>query len=276
MVRLSMMYRAFIGLLACMLFSLPAGPAAAGGRAREVLDRAKQLDDTVRHWTDRVEHMVLHIYGRRGGERVRELVIYRKRYGGGEEKAVSFFLSPAEVHGTAFLAFSHPHRADDQWLYLPALKRIRRITARGKDQSFMGTDFTYRDLDILNEMRDWKEKDAPSRLLREDSVGGVAAYVIELRPRREDIPYGRIVMWMGKDDLVARKLELYGRDSGELEKVLSREDVRKIGAIPTPHHLEMRNLKRGSRTVVELSEVRYDQGLADDLFTQRQLERGVP
>src|SRR5436853_4739390 len=138
--------------------------------AREILDRRKALDDTTRHWDDRHQKMKLTIYDKRGGERVREMDIYDRREPGDEQKTILFFLAPAEVKGTGFLAFTHKGRAADQWLYLPELQRVRQITARTRNESFMGTDLSYHDLDIVQEMVSWAEGDARSSLRGEESL----------------------------------------------------------------------------------------------------------
>src|SRR5438876_5380784 len=165
-----------------------AGAARAAETARQILDRRKALDDTTRHWDDRHQKMKFTIIGR-GGERVRELDLYERKYPGDEQKAIVFFLSPSEVKGTSFLAFSHKGRAADQWLYLPELKRVRQITARARNESFMGTDLSYHDLDLIQEMTSWTEADARSTLRGEATVDGTPTYAIEETPQREDIGY---------------------------------------------------------------------------------------
>jgi outer membrane lipoprotein-sorting protein len=247
-------------------------PAAT---ARDILDKAKALDDTTRHWSDRSQTMTLVIHDARGGERKRTLQVFSKRYPGDEDKALSFFLTPPEVKGTGFLQWAHKRNDDDQWLYLPEFKRTRRITAQLRDESFMGTDFSYRDLEILGEIQRWTEEEAPSTLVGEEKAGEKPCHVIALRPQQEGMTYGRIVLWIEQDKLVARKMEFYDRED-TLRKALALDDVRDVGPIPTAHRLDMRDVKKGSRTEVDLSDVKYNTGLADDLFTQRQLERGAP
>jgi outer membrane lipoprotein-sorting protein len=269
------MRRLVYPLLAIVVAAANVGTPVHALTARELLDQANNLDDTTRTWADRAEKMTLHIHAKRGGERVRELRIYNKRHPNDEDKSISFFLAPAEVKGTAFLQWTHKSRDDDQWLYLPELKRTRQITARARDESFMGTDFTYRDLEIMGKILNWTEDDAPTKLVGEEPVGGATCHVIELLPKQEGMTYGKLMLWMDKDKLVPRKLEFYDRE-GERVKRLTMDDVRDIGAIPTAHRLEMENVKSGSRTVVERTDVAYDAGLKDDLFTQRQLERGAP
>jgi len=261
------------GVLAIMIAAtLCAGTVRAEESARQILDRRKALDDTTRHWNDRHEKLTLRISGR-GSERVRELELYDRREPGDEQKTILFFLAPAEVKGTAFLAYTHKGRAADQWLYLPELQRVRQITARTRSESFVGTDLTYHDLDLLQEMTSWSEDDAGSHLRGEEAVDGVASYVIELTPKREDIGYKRIVVWLGKDDLVPRRLELY-EDGPEPKKRITQGDVRSIGKIPVAHHLVVETSAAGTRTVIDAADVQFDQGLEADLFTQRYLERG--
>jgi outer membrane lipoprotein-sorting protein len=261
-----------LGQVITLALLVSAGPAVAE-TAREILDRVRVLDDTTRKWTDRTQRMTLLIYDKRGGERRRVLKVYDKRYAGDENKAISFFESPPEVEGTAFLQWAHKQRDDDQWLYLPEFKRTRRITARVRDQSFMGTDFSYRDLEILGEIQDWTEEEAPTSLVGADQVDGHDCHVIELRPRQDGMNYGRIVVWIDTALLVTRKMN-FERTDARPWKELGLSEIRDVGAVPTAHRLEMRDVEKGSRTVVELTDVAYDTGLPDDLFTERHLERG--
>jgi outer membrane lipoprotein-sorting protein len=259
-------------LVAALL--LAAVPARAG-TAREILDRVRTLDDTTRHWTDRSQKMTLVITDTHGGERRRELQVFTKRYPGDEDKALSFFLSPPEVKGTGFLQWAHKTTDDDQWLYLPEFKRTRRITAQLKDESFMGTDFSYRDLEILGEIQRWTEDEAPTRLTGEERVDGSACHVIEFHPKQDGMTYGRIVVWLDQDKLTLRQMDFYDRDEAKLKRLVLGK-IADIGAIPTPAALDMETVKKGSRTHVDVADVRYDAGLEDDLFTQRYLERGAP
>jgi hypothetical protein len=261
------------GIAAVLALVALSGVAPAAETARQILDRRKALDDGVRHWTDRQQRMALRIVGRTG-ERERELEIFERREPGDEMKTILFFLAPAEVKGTAFLAYTHRGRPADQWLYLPELKRIRKITAQGRKESFVGTDLSYQDLDIIQEMTSWTEDDAASRLRGEESVEGVPTHVIELDRRREDIPYRRIVLWLGRDDLVPRRLEFHDDDGPDPRKRLEQGDVRAVGAIPVAHRIRVETPSAGSHTAITIADVRFDQRLEDALFEQGALERG--
>jgi outer membrane lipoprotein-sorting protein len=255
------------------LMLLVAVPVLAAETARQILDRRQALDEGERHWTDRQQRLTFRIADRRGGTRTRELELSEKRYPGEERKAIVFFSAPPEVKGTGFLAFTHKGKPADQWLYLPELQRVRQITANTRNQSFVGTDLTYRDLDILTEMTTWSEADATSSLRGEETVDGVACHVIELAPQRDDIGYRRIVLWLGKDDLVPRRLEFFG-DAPEPVRRITQTDIRKVGAIPVAYHTKVETPAAGSATEVIVGETRFNQQLADDTFTQRALEQG--
>lgn len=260
-------------LCAAILIFLSLAGVSGAETAREILDRRKVLDETTRHWDDRHQRMKLRILDKRGGERTRELDLYERREPADEQKAILFFLTPAEVKGTGFLAYTHKGRPADQWLYLPELKRVRQITARTRNESFVGTDLSYHDLDLIQEMVSWTEADARSSLRPEEAIGGTATNVIELIPGREDIGYKKVVVWLGKDDLVPRQLEFY-EDGAEPKKRLQQSEVRAIGAIPVAHHIEVKTLAAGTQTDIDISDVQFNQKLDAELFTQRALERG--
>jgi hypothetical protein len=260
---------AWIVSLAALL-ALPV--ARAEETARQILDRTKQLDDTTRKWSDRSQTLTLAIHDK-SGTRERSLKIFERRGGGGEDKTVTFFLAPPEVKGTAFLQWSHPGKDNEQWLYLPELKRTRRITSQLRDQSFMGTDLSYRDLEILARIRDWTEAEAASALTGSEDVDGHACWTITLTPTASDSGYAKFVLALDKELLVLRKLTFQDA-GGTAVKTLTQGDVRNVGAIPTAYRMDMQTPAKGSHTDVVLTEVEYDTGLGDDFFTERQLERG--
>jgi outer membrane lipoprotein-sorting protein len=248
---------------------------ASAETARQILDRRKALDDTTRHWDDREQHVAFTIEKKGGAVLRQALTMYERRLAGREEQALLFFESPASIKGLGFLAFSHPGRPDEQWLYPPALKRVRTITDTRADRtkSFAGTDLTYHDLDVLQDMTSWSETDAPATLLGEEAVGSVPTYRIELKPASADVYYSRILLWLGKDDLVVRRTEFF-EVGAEPVKRIEQSDIRTVDGIPVAHHLEVVTVKTGSKTVMEVSKVRFNQKLEADLFTQRALVRG--
>ena len=249
----------------------PRDGGGGGASAPELLERARALDRTTRAWKDRRQHLALSIRDARGGERKRELVMKTLRGAGGEDKTITVFVSPPEVRGTAFLQFAHKDRDAEQWLWLPALGRSRQISSGAKDESFVGTDFSYRDLELLTDVIEWSEDDAPSRLLGSETVDGREAVRIERVPRRKDVGYRRIVILLETPELVLRRMDLFG-DEEVPRKILRLDDVKTVGAVPTAGRLEMSRPATGTRTVVDVSDVKYDQGLPASSFTQSALE----
>jgi hypothetical protein len=252
---------------------LAVAPVRAAETARQILDRRQALDDGERRWDDRHQKLTFKINDRRGGTRTRELELSEKRYPADERKSLVFFSSPPEVKGTGFLAFTHKGKPADQWLYLPELQRVRQITSNTRNQSFVGTDLTYHDLDILTEMTSWTEADAASSLRGEEAVDGVACHVIELATKRDDIGYKKIVLWLGKADLVPRKLEFWGDDAEPVKRIAQR-DVRDVGKIPVAFATTVETPAAGSSTEVTVGETQFNQKIADDFFSQRTLEQG--
>ncbi len=248
-------------------------PAAPAETARELLDKVRALNAGARKWTDRTQKLQLRIVDRRGNERVRDLAIYMKKYPHDANRSIVFFDSPPEIKGTGFLQWANAHSADEQWLYLPALKRVRQISGSSRRESFVGTDFSYEDLAIVGQITDWTEHDARAVLLRDEDVDGAPAAVIEFTPTGKDVAYGKIRVWLRRSDLVIVKYEFIDQQ-GRLAKRLTVGDIRPVGRIPTAFRYDMENLLAGSHTTAEFREVKYDTGLGDDTFTQRTLERG--
>jgi outer membrane lipoprotein-sorting protein len=256
-------------LFVMLLCAVPVGAETA----RQILDRRQALDDGERHWDDRRQKLTFHIADKRGGTRTRELELIEKRYPADERKSVVFFSAPPEVKGTGFLAFNHKGKPADQWLYLPELQRVRQITANTRNQSFVGSDLTYHDIDLLTEMTSWTEADAASSLRGDEAVDGVSCHVIDFAAKRDDIGYKKIVLWLGRDDLVPRRLEFYG-DEAEPTKRITQSDVRKVGAIPVAYKTKVESPGAGSSTEIDVGETQFNQHLADDQFTQGALEQG--
>lgn len=245
---------------------------AASGRA--ILDEVHATNDA-REPKDSGQKLKMHIFDAGGSERIRDMEMYVNRPGKPDSKTLMFFLSPAEVRGVGFLAWSYAGKDDDQWLYLPELQRVRKITANIRTQSFQGSDFSYQDLELYNDVLDWTEENAASSLVDEKAdIDGVSCAVIELRPTDEKITYGKLVLWVNRADATVRKIDFYDREDDVLLKSLTIGDYRLIDNIPTPHRFEIATLKKGTKTVLEMSDVRYNQGLTVDDFSQRSLERG--
>lgn len=268
-----MLKKCVLAAVALLLLRVAAA-SAADTAARQLLERVRQLNDTTRKWTDRTQRLKIRIVDRRGGERLRDLVIYLKKYPEDRARTIVFFESPPDVKGVGFLQWADPHAKDEQWLYVPELKRVRQISGGAKRESFVGTDFSFNDLAIIGQITDWTEADAHAALLRDENVDGKLCHAIEFTPGAKDFGYGKVVIWLRDEDSVIVKYSMHDT-AGRQEKVLTLGDVRPVGQIPTPFTMEMKNVDSGSRTIVEFTEIKYDTHLGDDMFSQRALEHGL-
>mgnify|MGYP000139977150 CR=1 FL=1 len=261
--------------VAVVLALLLALPAVGDDAARPLLEAARALNRTTRHWDDRSQTMAMTIVDRRGTEYRRELQVRTKRGADDATRSLMFFQGPAQVRGIGFLQWTDPRGDDRQWLWLPASKRVRQISGGARSESFVGTDFSYEDLAIMAEAVDWDEARAASAVVGAEPVDGQPCDIIEMRPTTTaDVTYAAVRLWLGRVDHVVRRFEM--RDAaGQVLKTLTLSDVRDEKGIPSAHHLEMRDERSGSRTVVDLTALSYNDGLGDEEFTQRRLERGL-
>lgn len=204
----------------------------------------------------------------RGEQRTRTLSQFIKD-DGATEKKIMFFVTPADVKNTSFMNWSYADgRSDDQWIYLPALKRTKRISSEGKNDYFMGSDFTYDDLgDRHPDMDDHK-------LLREETVDGKSCYVIESTPKDEDYMYSKTVTWVMKDNFLGLKREFYD-DRNTLLKVLSIQKFEKVDGFWTILETKMHNVQKDHTTVIKFTEVQKNKGIPDSKFTERSLTLGI-
>jgi len=240
------------------------------GTAWEILERRKILEDTTRHWGDRHQRMRMRVVDGLGNARTTELEMWEKRYPGDERRTLVLVRAPADKQGTAFLVWVARGKPAEQWLYQPGNHRTRRVTANIGDEGFEGADLTFHDIDLLQEMQSWSEADASTRLRSAESVADTPTYVIELTPRRDDVRYDRFILWLGRCDLVPRKIEFYG-DKGRLRKRLLQSDVRMVGSIPVPYRGEVETPDAGTRTAITIGDLEFDRGMNDVVFSPDRL-----
>jgi hypothetical protein len=253
-------------IAAVLLFTGTAGLSAqnSGGSAAgyEIMKLADE-----RYTGDSAQYrLTMTLVSGRGSPRVRDVMYYFKDYGD-TEKVLMVFRSPRDVAGTAYLSFSYDDdRDDDIRLYLPAMRRVRRITGTGKNDDFMGTDFTYEDMGS----RDLDKDDFT--LLPDDTVDGEPCWVVEARPKDGRDPYGRRQIRVRKDSCFISAVDYYDRQD-RLLKTLRVSGILQIDGIWTAEKMEMTNLQNRHSTVIEMSEMRFNVSLDDGLFDAANLER---
>ena len=214
-------------------------------------------------------NLTMSLINSQGNKRVREIKQFIKDFGKVEKK-IMFFMSPADVRNTSFVNWSYTEEGkdDDQWIYLPALKKVKRISSDSKSDYFMGSDFTYDDLgDRQPEADDHK-------LIREEQFNGEQCYVVESVSKDEEYMYSRTVTWIIKDKWIGLKKEFYDEDE-DLLKTLSVKKFEKIKGFWIILHSEMVNVQKKHTTKMELSEVKINTGIPDRQFTERMMKRGL-
>jgi outer membrane lipoprotein-sorting protein len=258
---------AFLGLT--FIFTMGFYINSAYSQAAELTGRDVMLKvDSRPDGDDRKSVMHMTLINKRGRTRERTVLSYQKDYGK-DTKVIMYFQKPADVKGTGFLSWEYddPSKDDDRWLYLPALKKVRRISGSSENDYFMGTDFTYDDMGGRSVDEDIHE------LLREEEVVGVKCWVVESAPKDKDYMYSKTIKWIRQDSYVAAKAEYYDK-MGSLMKILTMSDVRKQDGFWTIFKMEMDNKQKKHKTILELEEMHYNTKVKDSMFKVSNLERG--
>lgn len=216
----------------------------------------------------------LTIVNAKGQQRVRTIAAVNKQFDKGQtEKRLIRFVAPADVKGTGLLTFDYEDKSDDMWLFMPALRKTRRIVSSDKAKSFMGSEFSYSDITppALN--------DFTYQMLPDETVNGVACWVVSYTPKNEDIAeengYSKRVAHIGKQDYVVRKAVYYDL-GGELQKVMTVHAIKEID--PKNHkyrlmHIQMDNKQNNRSSTMHVDKIALRPDVPDEYFTTRYLER---
>ena len=258
--------------------TLPLGNTAAAAEmsALEVMRQA----DTRYDGDTALADFTMILIDRRERERRRNLMIYSKDYGE-DTRSFSFFESPADIRGTSYLNFdwADPERDDDSWLYLPALQRVRRIAGSDTSDSFLGSDFTYADINGI-EIEWWDYE----FINESEVIEGQDTWVIEANPKpgfkekaEDSTGYSRLQFWIRKDNFVQLRGQAWEL-RGNRVKFFSASDIEEIDGIWTINRLQAittRNGRREHASVLQLNSIEYNLDLDDDLFTTDNMQRGI-
>ncbi|MBP5365097.1 MAG: outer membrane lipoprotein-sorting protein [Bacteroidales bacterium] len=190
---------------------------------------------------------------------------------GEDTKTMMFFTYPGDVKGTGFLTWNYDEigRDDDKWLYMPALKKTRRISgSSSKTDYFMGTDFTYDDMGDRNIDEDTHE------LLREETLDGQECYVVESVPKDKREIYSKRISWIRKDCFMGMKVEYYDK-LGKLHRVLNISDIKQVQGFWTRGRMVMENVQTHHKTIISFSDTQYNLNIDGDMFNVAKLEKGM-
>jgi outer membrane lipoprotein-sorting protein len=261
--------------LAAGAWLLPGATRGADGAsdslsARDIMDKvtmARKLDGS-----EAVVKMT--VVGDKGQTRERAISMATKLYDGGKtEKRIYRFVSPADVQGTGVLVFDYEAKADDVWIYLPALRKTRRIVSSQRTQSFMGSEFSYGDLNIP------ALDDFNYTLVKQEPWAGEACWVVDVLPKNQDVAegegYSKKTYWVSKEKLAVVRGLYYDKD-GKLLKELIARDIKLLDPRNKRYrsmHMEMVNKQNGRRSVFESQKVTFAPATKDEYFTTTYLER---
>ena len=243
--------------------------------ARAIMEMVDARDDG----DNQISDMEMILIDKKGKERVRKIHTFSKDKGEDTLKLM-FFQHPADVKNTSFLTYDYddPDKDDDQWLYLPALRKTKRIASTDKSGSFMGSDLTYSDMTSRNlENYDYTFYEKS----KEKEVKGVKTWVIWSAPRSKDIleetGYEKSLLFVRQDNFFVIRALHWVRDGGYLKYM----DVKKldlIDGIRVATEMHITKKKGGNtahKTILKLSNVKFNQGLEFDMFTVRRMEKGL-
>ncbi|MDY6934909.1 MAG: outer membrane lipoprotein-sorting protein [Spirochaetota bacterium] len=255
-----------------LMFIYPSLSHASSMNAREIMQRVEDRDDGDRAVSD-VEMILI---DKNKKQRVRKIRRFEKDMGM-DTHFILFFLSPADVKDTGFLTYDYDdsNRDDDQWLYLPALRKVKRIASSDKSKSFMGSDFSYADMT----KRDLDDYDFS--VMKSTGVKGVQTWQLKAVPRTkgviDEIGYTKSILFVQKDNYVVIRA-LHWVKKGKRLKYMDVKKLELIDGIWVATEVEM-TTKKGKiilhKTILKRSNVRFNQDLKPSLFSVRQLEKGL-
>ncbi|MDR0597402.1 MAG: outer membrane lipoprotein-sorting protein [Treponema sp.] len=241
---------------------------AALARAQDGADIIRAARDRIRSDTMSSRSRMV-ITAKNGSLSERVIDQYSKDGDGGRSRSVIVFQSPATVRGTRFLTIDNPSGSSDQWIFLPGIGKVRRIAASESGGSFMGTDFSYDDMSVMD--RD-PELDDHS-ILREEELEGAPCYVVQSLPRDKNFSYSKSISWIDKAVYRVYRREMYNR-RGALEKTMEMSGYRDVQGRDTPMETKVSTPAAGTFTTIYMDIVKYDDPIPEGVFTTAYLETG--
>jgi outer membrane lipoprotein-sorting protein len=254
-------------LLPLSLAVLVSTSALAETAEEKGLAIAKEADKRDTGWKDMTAQMKMILKNKQGQVSTREIRIRSMEVNNDGDKSMSIFDTPPDVKGTAFLSYTHALEADDQWLYLPALKRVKRISSRNKSGPFMGSEFAYEDI-ASQEVAKYTYK-----FIKEDTIDGRKAFVVERYPAYKYSGYTKTVAWIDEEMYMPLKIDFYDRKQ-QLLKTLTPKDYKQyLGKYYRASSMTMDNHVSHKSTTLEWSNYKFDNGLTDRDFDRNSLKR---
>lgn len=252
-----------LGLLSAALSSVPVA-ADDGGKGLTIAKERVARDEG---WKDSESKTTMVLRNAQGEENKREIRSISLEVANDGDKGLTIFDEPKDVRGTAFLNHSHTGKPDDQWLYLPSVKRVKRIASRNKSGPFMASEFAYEDLSSF-ELAKFK-----FTWLRDDTLDGEAVFVVEQVPVDEFSGYSKSVVWLDQAEYRARKIEFYDRKNALLKTLVMSDYKQYLNKYWRPLKLQMTNHQTGKSTDLLVRDIEFGKGRTDADFDTNALQR---
>lgn len=252
-----------------ILFSLLAFSGATFAETDEEkgLAIAVEADKRDQGWSDQATTMKMILRNSQGAESTREIRGKTLEIKDDGDKSLTIFDTPRDVKGTAFLSFTHALESDEQWLYLPALKRVKRISSSNKSGPFMGSEFAYEDISS-QEVAKYKYK-----FIRDDKFNGRDVFVIERYPQYKKSGYTKQISWVDKKMYQPLKIDFYDRKKSLLKTLTQHDYKQYLDKYWRPSRLEMVNHQTGKSTTLLWQSYKFKNGFRVRDFDRNSLKR---
>lgn len=254
-------------LLSLLPLSVQAQASEGQTPEEKGLEIAEEADRRDQGWGDSRADMKMILRNAQGETSEREIRVRTLEVKDDGDKSLTIFDRPADVAGTAFLSYTHATEPDDQWLYLPALKRVKRIASANKSGPFMGSEFAFEDISS-QEVEKYSY-----RWLRDGTLDGQDCFVVERIPQYEHSGYTKQIVWIDKAEYRPRKVEYYDRKGAHLKTLTVHEYEEFLGRYWRAHRMEMVNHLNGKSTTLTWSNYEFDNGFTDRDFDRNTLKR---
>ncbi len=253
--------KVIIGLLFCMLSGFSLADEQKGLEVMQEVDR-RDLG-----WGDMTADLKMTLRNKNGDEHVRSLRMKTLEMQDDGDKSLSIFDSPRDIKGTAFLSFTHALEADEQWLYLPALKRVKRISSSNKSGPFLGSEFAFEDLTSF-ELKKYKYN-----YLRDEMIDGIDFFVIEAFPQYDHSGYVRNIVWIDKNRYIPLRIDYYDRKDALLKTQTFLEYKQYLDQYWRAGKSKMNNFLTGKSTTLLWKNYHFRNGLTERHFDKNTLKR---
>ena len=238
-----------------------ASPESEGGRI------ANKAYLSTRGWKDYSVNLQMDIHLSDGRTASKYLKLKNLEGKNDDDKSLVVFDRPADIKGTALLTHAFPDKPNDQWLYLPDLRRTKRIVSKDRNQSFMGSEFTYDDMNF-NDLKKFSYK-----LLRKEKCGSLECFVVEQTPTDKEYTYSKVIAWYDSEAYRHQKSQFFDK-SGQLKKEMERKGYKKhLDKVWFANEMKMTNLQTKNATVIRFDNFKFHAGLVDKDFQSEQLSR---